>query len=56
MPGNAGIYDQIEALKWVKKYIHYYRGDKDSVTLVGHSAGGWSVGIHLLSPLSTGQS
>ena len=37
---NAGLLDQRFALDWVQKYIGLFGGDKDHVTILGHSAGG----------------
>jgi len=37
--GNYGILDQIEALKWVQKYIVNFGGNPDNVTIFGESAG-----------------
>ncbi|MEQ2266640.1 hypothetical protein XENORESO_013564 [Xenotaenia resolanae] len=54
MPGNFGLLDQIQALKWVKEHIHNFGGNKDLVTIFGESAGGVSVSLLLLSPLSHG--
>ncbi|KAI9562248.1 hypothetical protein GHT06_013213 [Daphnia sinensis] len=50
IPGNAGMADQVEALRWVQKFIKYFGGDKDRVTIVGESAGAASVGFLLLCP------
>ncbi|XP_056133788.1 fatty acyl-CoA hydrolase precursor, medium chain-like [Lampris incognitus] len=54
IPGNLGLLDQVEALRWVQKHSHNFGGDQDSVTIFGESAGGTSVSILLLSPLSVG--
>lgn len=53
-PGNAGLKDQAAALRWVRANIARFGGDPESVTLVGHSAGGASVHFHTLSPGSRG--
>ncbi len=42
--------DQVEALRWIQKFIKYFGGDKDCVTIVGESAGAASVGFLLLAP------
>lgn len=47
--------DQVEALKWVKQNIESFGGDPNSVTLMGYSAGAWSVILHMVSPLSQGR-
>lgn len=54
MPGNAGLYDQLLALQWVRDNIGAFGGDTKRVTLFGESAGAASVGVHMLSPLSRG--
>lgn len=52
--GNAGLHDQLLAMKWVKENIRNFGGDPDDVTLLGQSAGAISIGYHLVSPLSKG--
>ncbi|XP_013141553.1 PREDICTED: esterase B1-like [Papilio polytes] len=54
VPGNAGMKDQVAALRWVQKNISNFGGDPDNVTIFGESAGGASVSFHLLSPMSKG--
>lgn len=54
LPGNFGLKDQVEALKWVQRNIHAFNGDKDNVTIAGFSAGGASVQLHYMSPMSDG--
>jgi carboxylesterase type B len=31
LPGNQGIWDQIEALKWVQNNIEFFNGDSNKV-------------------------
>ncbi|KAH3730960.1 hypothetical protein DPMN_056961 [Dreissena polymorpha] len=52
--GNYGMLDMIAALKWVKANIAAFNGDPAQVTIDGHSAGGCSVGLLLMSPLAKG--
>lgn len=42
---NLGIYDQIEALRWIQKNGQFFGGDINNVTIFGESAGGGSVSI-----------
>ncbi|XP_067624405.1 carboxylic ester hydrolase-like [Eurosta solidaginis] len=51
-PGNAGLKDQVEALRWVQRHISNFGGDPNSVTLLGYSAGSFSIGLHMMSPMS----
>ncbi|KAJ8725239.1 hypothetical protein PYW07_016197 [Mythimna separata] len=54
VPGNAGLKDQVAALKWVQRNIKYFGGDENQVTIMGQSAGSASVGLHIVSPMSQG--
>ncbi|XP_054733622.1 juvenile hormone esterase [Anastrepha obliqua] len=53
-PGNAGLKDQVEALRWVRNNIRCFGGNPRAVTLLGYSAGSFSIGLHMLSPMSRG--
>nr|UZH45666.1 carboxylesterase 32 [Meteorus pulchricornis] len=52
--GNAGMKDQILAFHWVQQNIRNFGGNPGSVTLMGYSAGSWSISLHMLSPMSRG--
>lgn len=43
MTPNAGLLDQITAMRWVQQHIHHFGGDPTRIMLYGHSAGGESV-------------
>ncbi|XP_037944651.1 venom carboxylesterase-6-like [Teleopsis dalmanni] len=53
-PGNAGLKDQVMALRWIQSHIKNFGGDPNSVTLFGYSAGSLSIGLHMLSPMAKG--
>ena len=42
---HLGLFDQIEALRWIRQNIGGFSGDPDNVTIVGESAGGGSVSL-----------
>ncbi|CAG9861805.1 unnamed protein product [Phyllotreta striolata] len=54
IPGNFGLKDQLLGLHWVRDNIAYFGGDPNKVTIFGQSAGGASVGFHLISRKSKG--
>ena len=51
VPGNAGMFDQLMAIQWVKDNIARFGGNPENITLMGESVGAASVSLHLLSPL-----
>ncbi|XP_075986053.1 carboxylic ester hydrolase-like [Anticarsia gemmatalis] len=53
-PGNNGFKDQVAALKWVRRNIAAFGGDPNLVTIAGCSAGGVSVMLHMISPMTKG--
>jgi len=52
--GNYGIFDQLAAIRWIKKNISKFGGDPDNLMVFGQSAGAGSVQALVASPLSAG--
>ncbi|XP_037041115.1 esterase E4-like isoform X2 [Bradysia coprophila] len=52
--GNQGLKDQTLSFRWVQENIHHFGGDRNRVTIGGHSAGSFSVTAHMVSPMSQG--
>ena len=49
---NFGLLDQVAAIHWLKENIKQFRGDPNSITLVGHGTGAAMVSLLLTSPVA----
>lgn len=54
IPGNAGLKDQLMALRWFKANCVNFNGDPNNITLFGNSAGSSSTNLLMSSPQSMG--
>lgn len=52
VPGNAGLKDIVQAVRWVKENIHNFGGNSGNLTVFGESCGGVAVSILTASPLT----
>lgn len=50
--GNYGLFDQMQAINFVRTVIVNFNGDPNQITLFGPDAGAASAGILALSPLT----
>ncbi|XP_072929533.1 esterase E4-like [Epargyreus clarus] len=54
IPGNAGLKDQVAALRWIKKNIKNFGGDPNKITLAGYSVGAAMAELLTLSKTTDG--
>lgn len=52
VPGNAGLKDVVQALRWVKENIKSFGGNSGNITVFGESCGGAIVSLLTASPSS----
>ncbi|XP_013185429.1 juvenile hormone esterase isoform X2 [Amyelois transitella] len=52
VPGNAGLKDVVQAIRWVKDNIHNFGGNPGNLTIFGESCGGVATSVLTASPLT----
>ena len=52
--GNLGLFDAVEALKWMHRNIHNFGGDPSNITIMGQSAGAMLCQCLIESPMTDG--
>ncbi|XP_031618955.1 glutactin-like [Contarinia nasturtii] len=50
IPGNAGLMDSIQALKFIKENVQYFGGNPDKITIFGQSSGAAMVSALVICP------
>ncbi|XP_066997937.2 juvenile hormone esterase [Anabrus simplex] len=54
LPGNYGLKDAVEVLRWIQRNIESFGGNRDLVTVYGYSSGGAMAQSLTMSPLTKG--
>lgn len=54
VPGNAGLKDQLLAMKWISQNVSAFNGDERNITAYGESAGAASVHYLMMNPEAEG--
>jgi para-nitrobenzyl esterase len=49
-----GLWDQLQALEWLQRYVEQLGGNPDEITMFGESSGGESICMLSVSPLAKG--
>ncbi|KAF8380947.1 hypothetical protein PRIPAC_70089 [Pristionchus pacificus] len=50
LPANIAIHDVLESIRFIRKEIHNFGGDKDQISVMGHSTGSTVIFILAFSP------
>lgn len=50
IPGNAGLMDVVQALRFVKENIEHFGGDPNRITIFGQSSGATMISALVISP------